>query len=203
MRLPSYTVTVQPTAEPISVADLNAHARVDGTDELLLAHGYIAAAREYIEGQTGRAIMAQTIVRISHKFVDRRDDCHGRISYINRAPLTAVSSVRYYDENDVQQTLATTVYGVVTSAEPGFIYLKSGQSWPTLYDRPDAVEITFTAGASSASAVPPTIRHAIALLASHLYEHRQPVNVGNITGLIPSIGLQHFIDSNRVGGWVA
>jgi uncharacterized phiE125 gp8 family phage protein len=202
VRLPSYTVTVQPTAEPISVADLNAHARVDGTDELLLVQGYISAAREFIEGQTGRAFMTQTLTKTSSRFVDPRDDCYGRISFLERTPLASVVSVKYYDENDVQQTLATTVYDVVTSAAPGFIYLKSGQSWPTLYDRPDAVEVTFTAGASSASAVPPTLRHAIALLASHLYEHRQPVNVGNIINELP-YNLRSFIESNRVGGWCA
>ncbi len=183
------------------MADLHAHARIDGTEELLLAQGYIAAAREFIEGQTGRAFLAQTIKRTFKTFVDLSDDCHGRLTYLNRTPVTAVTSVKYYDESDVQQTLATTVYGVVTSAEPGFIYLKSGQSWPAIYDRPDAVEITFTAGASSASAVPPTLRHAIALLASHLYEHRQPVNIGSISEL--PFNLRSFIDHNRVGGWVA
>ena len=40
-----------------------------------------------------------------------------QIGFGNRTPLASVVSVKYYDENDVQQTLATTVYGVVTSAE--------------------------------------------------------------------------------------
>jgi uncharacterized phiE125 gp8 family phage protein len=176
--------------------------RADNDSELLLVQGYVAAAREFIEGQTGRAAMLSTWTRTSSRFVEQSEDCYGRVTYLERSPLASVVSVKYYDESDVQQTLATSVYGVVATATPGFIYLKAGESWPTLYDRPDAVEITFTAGAASVSAVPHTFRNAIMQLALHFYEQRQPVNVGNSVNEIP-FNLRTMIDHNRVGGWIA
>jgi uncharacterized phiE125 gp8 family phage protein len=199
---PSYTCTVQPTTEPVSVSDAVAHCRSDNDSELLLVAGYVAAAREFVEGQTGRALMTSTWTRTSSRFVELSEDCYERVTYIERTPLASVVSVKYYDADDVQQTLATSVYGVVTAATPGFIYLKANQEWPEIYDRPDAVEITFTAGAAQVSAVPPTLRNAVMQLAAHLYEQRQPVNVGNIVNEMP-FGLRTMIDHNRVGGWIA
>jgi uncharacterized phiE125 gp8 family phage protein len=199
---PSYTCTVQPTEEPVTVPHVQAHCRADNDAELMLVDSYRSVAREYVEKHTGRAAMLSTWKRTSSRFVELSDDCHGRVGYINLTPLASVVSIKYYDESDVQQTLDTAVYGVVTGASPGFYYLKSNQSWPTLYDRPDAVEITFTAGASVVSAVPHTFRHAITLLAAHFYTERQPVNVGNITSELP-FNLQALIDVNRVEGWIA
>lgn len=199
---PSYTCTVQPTTEPISVADLTAQCRTDNDSELLLLQGYISTAREYIEGQTARALMLSTWTRTSSRFVEPEDDCYRRISRIERTPLAGVSSIQYYDETNTLTTLSTDVYGVVTAAAPGFFYLKANQTWPTPYDRPDAVVVTFTAGASAVSAVPHTLRHAIKLLAAHFYAERQPVNVGNITSELP-YGIPSMINSNRVGGLVA
>lgn len=198
---PYYTCTVQPTAEPISVLDLTAHCRTDNDAELLLLQGYISAAREYIEGQTGRALMLSTWTRTSSRFVDRDEDCHGRVSYIERTPLAAVSKVEYYNESDVLTELPTTVYGVVTAATPGFFYLKANQTWPTLYDRPDAVVVTFTAGASSVSAVPHAIRHATKLLAAHYWKRQPEDESEKSTGIPP--GIQAQITPNRVGGWCA
>ncbi len=203
MRRPAYSLVTAPTAEPVSVLEACSHIRDVPESELLLLQGYLGAAREYIEGQTGRALMAQTWKRTSATFEDYSEDSTGRTILLERTPLASVTHVKYYDASDVLQTLSASAYYVLTVSTPGRICLKDGEKWPTTSNRPDAVEITFTAGASSASAVPPTLRHAILLLASHLYEQRQPVNIGNISSLIPGPGLQAMIESNRVGGWVS
>lgn len=198
----AYSLTTPPANEPVSVKTVSDHCRVDSQDELLIIQGYVATAREYVEGQTGRALLTQSWRRTADRFVDFREDCAGRIILLDRTPLVSVESVKYYPaDGSAQATLSPALYHVVSVSAPGMVCLKDGETWPDVAKRPDAVEINFTAGAADASAVPPTIRHAITLLAAHFYEQRQPLNVGNIVNEIP-FALEALINSQRVGGWI-
>lgn len=95
-------------------------------------------------------------------------------------PLQSVESVKYYDADGVQQTLAGTVYRVLDGREPGELCLKHGQSWPTVYDEPDAVEINYTAGVgdeiTDLGEADEWMRHAALMLvrAYWMRDHQQP-----------------------------
>jgi hypothetical protein len=73
------------------------------------------------------------------------------------APLQS-ATVTYYDASGVLQTLSTSVYGIDdTVSEPGCIYLKPNQVWPSVQaGRPLAVEIDYVVGWTSRRSVPPT-----------------------------------------------
>lgn len=93
-----------------------------------------------------------------------------------RPPLSSVLSVKYYDTQGSEQTLASSFYLVRTPwRAPGTIERAPDQTWPGLQgDRSHPVTIRFRAGYASGS-VPATIKQAIRFLVTQWYEQRLSV----------------------------
>lgn len=200
--LASYTRTAEPATEPVTAAEAISFCKAYDTDETEFGT-FVSAARDYVEKHTGRALITQTWKLTQERWPHYCDAYGARTIRLDRTPLVSVTSVKYYPaDGSAQVTLSSTKYIVVTASEPGVIFLKDGETWPDLACRPDAVEIVFVAGATDAASVPKGLRHAVLLLTSHLDLERAPVNVGNIVNEVP-FGLRAFIESQRVGGWVA
>lgn len=169
------------SAALLTLAEAKAHLRVDHSDEDAYIQTLITAAVSYFDGYSGRlgrCILEQTWRVDFDAFSDEM-----------RLPigdLIAVSSMTYYDANNAQQTLASTVYQALSDGLGTYISLKPGQVWPAAYARQDAVRVTWTAGfGATAATVPPAIKHAALLLIGHWYENRATVNVGNINSELP------------------
>ena len=60
---------------------------------------------------------------------------------LRKNPVKAITSISYYDATNVQQTLATTEYDLLDDDIPAQIEF---ELTPALYDRKDAITITFT-----------------------------------------------------------
>lgn len=85
-------------------------------------------------------------------------------------PLIAVTGITYYDSSNVLQTLSSTNYYVELSTEGfGRITWASTATIPTVYDRPDAIAITFTTGYATANDVPPGAMAAMKLRLTELW----------------------------------
>jgi len=111
-----------------------------------------------------------------------------------------VQSIRYYaPDSDTLTTMSADDYIVVTTTEPGVIQIKC--DLPPLDARPDAIQILFTAGYSSPDFIPPGLKHAIKMMAAHLYEQRTPVAFASPSEV--PFGLRNLIESQKVGGWSA
>ena len=158
--------TVEPAQLAISLtSDLKPFIRIPGTDTALdtLNANLIAAATDWAEGYMGRALITQTWLYGYRRFPDGPD-------FLLAAPLVSTGlTVKYYDDTNTLQTVAASIYTVDTEAQPGRVSLNLYQIWPAvvLAQRPDAVQITFTAGYGATSdSVPTLIRMAIALLAA-------------------------------------
>ena len=162
-----WEVTTQPTEEPVTLADMKTHLRVDNNNDDALIVGLIAAAREWCEGIQGRAYFTQTMTVSLDSFVDCLD--------MPRPPLQSISSITYVDSNGDTQTLSSTYYTVDTRSEPGRVYLAYDQTWPTHRDVRHAITITAVCGYDSIDKVPDRIKAAIKLLAAHWYENREAV----------------------------
>lgn len=172
-----------PAAEPVTLTEARAHLRIDDTTEDTLITTLITLAREYVEARSGRAIITQTWEQYLDEFP--------AVDYVElKYPkLQSITSVKYYDVDNVEQTWTSTNYDVDIISEPGYFKIVStGTSgWPTTYDRPNAVTIRYVCGYGAASTnVPEIVRAAIKLLISHFFENREAINVGAaIIGQIP------------------
>lgn len=167
----SLTRSVEPTADPVTRADIKKHLRVDFIDDDSYIDSLTAAATAQLEHDADISIMAQTWQLRLDTFPSGSQPIE-----LMRPPVTSVTSVTYYDGDDASQTLSDTKYIVDTSTSPGRIKLVVNNSWPTTRSqRPAAVLVTFVAGFST---VPEAAKHAIKLLVSHWYEHRESVVFG-------------------------
>lgn len=160
-------LTAEPTAEPVSLADVKLHLRVDSTDEDALILALIAAARRQIEAETGRALLTQTW----ELWLDAWPA--GDVLEIPLPPLASVSSIKYYDTADTEATLSAATYYVDAKSEPGRVALADGQAWPTTTLRPiNGVCVTFVAGWTAQGSIPTDLLAALKLLTAWLYENR-------------------------------
>lgn len=156
---------------PVSVAEAKAHLRVEHSEEDTLIENLIKAVTVRIDGRYGwlrRALINQTWELYLPWFPV------SRCIALPMPPLQSVDSVKYRDQSDVEQTFSSDSYQVVKTTDEGYIYLKTGESWPGgTYERPDAVTIRFVAGyGAAASSVPETIRQAILIELAGLYAGR-------------------------------
>lgn len=160
------------SAALVTLAEAKAHVRVDHSDEDTYISAIINAAVSYLDGYSGRlgrAILEQTWRVDFGAFSDEM-----RLPVGN---LMAVSSVTYYDKNNAQQSLASSVYQSSVDGSGAFLSLKPGQVWPAAYARNDAVRVTWTAGyGATAANVPVAIKHAALLLIGNWYENRSASN---------------------------
>lgn len=175
-----------PASEPVSLTDLKAHLRIDGSTEDDLLSIYLSSARQWAEEYTRRAFITQTWTLWLDSFPSQMADDWWdgvRESHINtlnegsreilipRPRLQSVTHLKTYDDEATATTF--TGYIVDTASETGRIVLKNGESWPVALRAGNAIEIEFVCGyGASASHVPAAIRTAILQLAAKLYECR-------------------------------
>lgn len=173
-----YSLVTAPASEPISTDEAANYLKL-GTyssltsDEQALVSTLIQTARREAEIYTYGGIISQTW--------DLYLDDWKRYIEILKAPVTAISSIKYQDNNATEQTLSTSDYQARTSnhiGEPGRIYIH--ENLPTLDQDNilDRVVIRFTCGYASASAVPENLINAMLIRIGSLYEHRQDIFTG-------------------------
>lgn len=150
----AYARTIDPTDEPLTIDELKLHIASTQPDEDRLIDSARMVAREAAESFLCRGLMTQTWV---FKVSEWADVLHLPMA----APLQSVTSITYYDANNAQQTLSSSVYEVDTTSEPGRITLATGQSWPSIYSREWPIAITYVVGWTTAERVPELIKQGI------------------------------------------
>ncbi len=175
-------ITTAPTDELLSVEDAKRHLRQMSPDIDDEVASNIRAARDYCERFTQRTLR-KTVTRTLTRQYWWPDRCWPNSSYVgdswrtNRSdresvrlpwpPLIAVAGITYYDTANAQQTLGTSNYSVEADTDGGGrIIWASTATIPALYDRPDAITITFTAGYADTDSLPPVALQAMKLMVS-------------------------------------
>jgi uncharacterized phiE125 gp8 family phage protein len=169
--VPSYTVSVQPAVEPVSLVEAKLWARVEVDTDDALVSSLITGARALVELRTNRKLITQTVVL--------RMDAFPRRIQITQAPVQSITSITYIDPDGVEQTLASSEYTADLHSRAPRIVPAWSKSWPSTRIVPNAVAVTFVAGyGDDASDVPESIKTAMKMIVSANYENRQDVVVG-------------------------
>ena len=174
--------TAAPAEQPVSLSDAKLHLRVDHSDDDTLITALISAATEALDGWSGvlgRCVITQTWKLVLSGF------CSGRIIRLPFPDVVEDIVVKYFDAGEIEQTFPSTAYQVLEDASGSFVWLKSGEAWPTTFDRLDAVSIEFDAGFGDASSTPAPIKAAILLIVGHLYENREDVSASSRMTSLP------------------
>lgn len=185
-------VSTAPSAEPISTTEAKLDLKIDSTDEDDLLTILIKASRETVEMRTGRSLITQTRVIKLDYF-----PCTDTIKLPN-GPVQSVTHIKYYDDDEVLQTLSSSDYWVDTDSDIARVVIKN--SWPSTYDRPNAVVVTYSCGYGTAgSSVPSPLRKAMLFILGHMYENRQNVIVsGSSTGVLEIPMGAEYLMSNYI-----
>lgn len=177
----SMTVSIAPTVEPVSLAEMHLHLLIvdDDTSQDSLISALIKAAREKVEHETGRALVTQTQVLRLDAFPSGENEA----ILLSNPPLQSVSAIEYVDGDGNPQTLAPSDYLVDTASTPPRVTPAYGESWPATRAQLNAVSITcivgYAPGAGSptdlAANVPESLKAAIKLLVAAWFENREAV----------------------------
>ena len=187
-----WSVTTEPTTEPLTTAEAKSHLRVVIDTEDTDIAAMVVAARKIAERRTGRAFVTQTVTMKLDRLDELLED--GAIPML---PLASVTSIAYLDSNGDSQTLASTQYVVDAVSLPARIRPAYGVVWPQTRDQINAVTVVLVVGYGAASAVPADIKHAIRLILGSLYEYREDFISGTIIAEIPRAA-NALLDSYRI-----
>lgn len=169
-----------PAVTPISLTEAKAHLDVSYTEKDTLITALIAAATAHLDGWTGilgRCLVTQTW----RQDFDRFNRCLRLPLY----PVTSITSVKYDDTEDAEQTITNTNYDLLDDDLGAFVRFKDAYSFPSIHDDRPAVRVTYVAGYASAAAVPDAIKQAMLLLIRHWFDNPSAVIVGTISSPAP------------------
>lgn len=182
-------------ADLIELADAKAHLRLledDFDAEVSIA---IAAASAFLDvdedghGEFGFPLVSQ----------DWSSKSCGFTRSVLRLPFSRVTSldeIRYIDPTGVTSAVPPASYMLVKRGRDWHAELISGYSWPSLIDRPDAVDVRFTAGFGDVAAVPEDIKAACRLMVEHFFNNRSATEPGDVPKEI-SLGVGRIVRRYR------
>lgn len=156
--------TQAPAETPVPLDEARQHLIVSGfTDDDEQIVRLIQAATDYLERTLNMALVKQTWMQAFSSF-----DCLLRLRV---GPVARVEAVRYYDGNNVEQTLSASSYSVLNYAGGPVVSLTYGGNWPVTINRQDAVSIEYIAGVDAAD-VPASLKAAILMHVGLMYSYR-------------------------------
>lgn len=160
-----------PTERLLDLTELKRDIDVDTSyhDNTLIR--YMFAAEHYLDGRDGvlgRCLREQTW-KVSYP-------SFSPCIVLPLPPTISVVSVEYYDSTDTLQILSSSNYKVISGGYlSAQIVPEQNTAYPSVYTRPDAVQITFTAGYTDVEspeneAIPESIRVAATMLVKTWYD---------------------------------
>jgi uncharacterized phiE125 gp8 family phage protein len=165
-------VVEQPEAEPISLEEAKAHARILTDSEDALLGVLIKAARRYAEARCNRSLAVQTYEATFDAL-----PCGFGVLELPRPPLVAVESIGYRPWPGVAPvTLDPSAYRVVPGT-PGLVV--PTDAWPSAIGAASVV-VRYSAGWAP-DELPEDARVALLMLVSHWFDRREPVTVGTVS----------------------
>lgn len=162
----SYIKTLEPALEPITLAEAKSHLQQPFSHDDTYITSLISVARQFVETITDRSLINQAWVK--------RQDFFTKEICLNKAPITAITSVSYYSGGGDLQVLSALLWQADINSIGARLRPAPGASWPASQtSKMNAVQVAFTAGyGDSGASVPAALKHAILLVIRHLYDNR-------------------------------
>ena len=168
------TVVTPPATLLVSLAEAKAMLLVDHTADDALITALITAATSEAQGVAARSFVTQTLQLALDAWPN-----DGAVR-LPRPPLLTVTSVKYFDADNVEQTVAAADYIVIADTTPGLIVPASGKAWPTDLRTWSPIRIRYTAGYGAATDVAASAQGEIVQLVKALvvvdYENREALS---------------------------
>ena len=161
------TTIHEPPFEPVTLADVYRVLKIDAEGsppEHPLDADFvrnITSARRNVEKLTRRSLIRQTLRLSVDGFPSNcigwqlgpRWVCAPTAIRLFRPPVLSLQSVQYFDASNVLQTVDAASYYVTDDELPELRFVSTFTA-PTVYDRPDAVRVTYVAGYLGAGSPP-------------------------------------------------
>jgi uncharacterized phiE125 gp8 family phage protein len=162
-----YKLITAATSEPCVAADLKSQLRITSSSQDTYLGTLLKAARIWAEDYLRFQLVSATWELYLDEFPDS-----GKCIYIQKSPVTAISSFTYIDSDGDTQTLTEgTDFVADYNSMPCRIYEAYDETWPTPRDIRNCITIRFVAGYATALAVPEIIKQAILIKAATMYEN--------------------------------
>lgn len=156
-----YNIVTPASALAVSVADAKTYCRVTHSEHDTLIEQHIESATKMIEQRANLCICPQTWrLSLSDSEVVEK-------IFIYKFPILGFSSITYYDSDNASQSLTNSQGDYISfiDGRPGSLIFADV---PTVYEREDAMKITFLAGFDS---IPNDIKEAIYMTVYRMYNH--------------------------------
>ena len=194
----SYQTVTPATVYPVATEDAVAHVNAQGVGDDTLIEAFVAAATEWVEEYTGRALINRTYKAFLDAWpVDTRGYQLTALE-LPKPPLVSVTHVKTYTDADAASTFSAGGYFVDTNSLKGRVVLRTAAAWPDATRAANGIEIQWVAGyGATAASVPAPIKHAMLLLIAHWYDNRSSVETVEVVKEVP-LGAEALLNAYKV-----
>lgn len=152
-----------PTVEPVTIYDAKKQLEIASSDTTHDEHlaALVKQCRQQFEDDTDTALVTQTWKVQSKVFGDEMT--------LPKRPIQSITSVKYYDGANVQQTFSSTLYQLHKPLRQ--VRLAYQVTTPATSDRWDAWEVTYVCGyGADGTNVPGAAKRAILQLVGYYFD---------------------------------
>ncbi len=162
----------------ITVAEAKSHLRVENDDEDELILAYLAAAQDAVERYTAQVLTEREMEIALSAFPI---SCRSGAIVIPRDPVTDILEIAYTDTDGASALIDMEGWRWSDSA-PDMVWPAYSTNWPSAYDEPGSVRLTFQAGYED-GLCPGSLVTAVKLQTAFLYGNRGDAGGGLAAGV--------------------
>lgn len=173
----TYLSLASPLAEPLTLAEVKAHLRIDGsTDDDYLA-GLVRVARDHLERATGLCLIRRRL-RLALESV-----CEDGVIQILKGPVQSLEKMTLYDGAGSPSDYPVRGLSFDRDGPPTRLVLPPGFDGARARN---GLEIDFTAGFGDAGTdVPDSLRRALLLHVAVMFDYRGAVTIEDQPAALP------------------
>ncbi|MGE6743523.1 head-tail connector protein [Allorhizobium pseudoryzae] len=185
----TYAVIEQPGAEPLTLAQVKAHLRVEHAEEDDLLAGLVTVARQFLEAETGVCLMRQRL----RLYLDRWPK-DGVIQLL-RGPVQSLDAVTVYEADGSPVSVPVADHLLDGDSRPSRLWLRDT---PQPGQAINGIEIDLTVGFGEAGAdVPGPLIRALLIHVAQMYAVRGTFSLDQQPAAVPD-GYERLIAGYRM-----